>query len=99
MKMIYQKLLPLLTLSLCAQLSYAGDGDYGKNDRNERRGPPPFSQLDLDGDNSITLDEFSQHRVPHGDHETIFNHIDSDADGVITETELSNHKPPRKPRN
>ncbi|WP_281556461.1 EF-hand domain-containing protein [Thalassomonas sp. RHCl1] len=99
MKTHSTKLIPLLSLILCSQVSYGADGDYGQNDRNERRGPPQFSQLDLDGDSSVTLDEFSQHPVPRGDHETIFNHIDSNGDGIITETELTNHKPPRRPRN
>mgnify|MGYP000651316347 CR=1 FL=1 len=98
MKTFRFKRLPLLALTLFTQLSYGADDNYGQSDRNDRRGPPPFSQLDLNGDSSITLDEFSQHRLPHGDHETVFNRIDSDGDGIITETELTSHKPPRKPR-
>ncbi|WDE13146.1 EF-hand domain-containing protein [Thalassomonas haliotis] len=99
MKTYSSKLIALLSLMLCSKLSYGTDGDYRQNDRNERRGPPQFSQLDLDGDNSVTLDEFSQQPIPHGDHETIFKHIDSDGDGIITELELTSHKPPRRPRN
>ena len=44
----------------------------------------------------MTLEEFKQHPIPHGDHETLFNIIDSDGDGVINEQELSSHKPPRR---
>ena len=61
-----------------------------------RRGPPPFSSLDLDGDSLVTLSEFEQHEIPHGDHSTVFSHIDADDDGAITETEFTNHKPPRR---
>ncbi|WDE04070.1 EF-hand domain-containing protein [Thalassomonas viridans] len=99
MKIFTIKQLPLFALALCSHLSLASGNDYGQNERHERRGPPPFSQLDLDGDNGITLDEFSQHPIPRGEHETVFNHIDSNGDGTITETELTSHKPPRKPRN
>ena len=70
----------------------AGEGDA----RGQRRGPPPFSELDLNADASLTLEEFQQHQIPRGDHETIFNHIDANADGVVTEDEMKNHKPPRR---
>ncbi|MEH6348014.1 MAG: EF-hand domain-containing protein [Bermanella sp.] len=73
--------------------------DNEGEDSGKRRGPPPFSELDLDGDASLTLEEFQQHQIPRGDHETIFNHIDADGDGVVTEDEMKNHKPPRRSRN
>jgi Ca2+-binding EF-hand superfamily protein len=56
---------------------------------------PVFSDLDLDGNGSITLEEFKQHKVPHGRHEKAFGHIDSNGDSLISEEELTNHKPPR----
>jgi len=73
----------------------AGEGE----DRGQRRGPPPFSELDLNADASLTLEEFQQHQIPRGDHETIFNHIDANTDGIVTEDEMKNHKPPRRGRN
>ena len=86
----------LLSLQATA---YSDDEQGQGQDRGERRGPPAFSELDLDGDGSLTLAEFQEHKIPRGDHETVFNHIDSDSDGIITEDEMSNHKPPRRKRN
>jgi len=50
----------------------------------------------LNQDGAITLEEFKQKEVPHGDHEVIFKSIDTDGDGLISETELAEHKPPRR---
>ena len=86
------KVLFFASLTLSTSLAYSYAPEQGQNDK--RRGPPPFSQLDLNGDNSITLEEFSQHQVPRGDHEHIFNRIDSNGDQLITELELTSHKPP-----
>jgi len=61
----------------------------------KRRGPPSFSKLDLDNNGSITLEEFSQHKIPMGEHSEVFAKIDSNEDGSITQEELENHKPPR----
>jgi len=57
--------------------------------------PPPFSQLDIDQNGGITLDEFSQHKIPRGKHDEVFAKIDSNNDGVITNEELRSHKPPQ----
>ncbi len=84
-----------LALGSAQALSY--DDNEGKQN-GQRKGPPPFSELDLDEDGLITLEEFKQHKIPKGDHETIFSHIDADRDSVITEDELSSHKPPRHKR-
>jgi hypothetical protein len=70
------------------------DGDRNKP-RHER---PKFSELDLDGDDSVTFAEFEQSRVPNNDHAVIFSHIDTNADGLLTIEELVNHKPPRRKR-
>ncbi|WP_257171803.1 EF-hand domain-containing protein [Colwellia sp. M166] len=68
-----------------------------KERNNDRPGPPPsFSSLDTNANNEIDFDEFSQQKLPHGDHKTIFSHIDSDNNGVISETEFKDHKPPAK---
>lgn len=72
-------------------------GDSGQS--GERRGPPPFAELDLDSDSIITLDEFQQHEIPRGDHSSIFSAVDTDSDGQITEEEWSSHKPPKRARN
>lgn len=79
------------TATACAQTQ----GDDGEQ-RQGRRGPPTFTALDLNGDSGVTLEEFQQHDVPHGDHSTIFNAIDSNGDGLISEAELTEHKPPRR---
>lgn len=69
------------------------------NRENEpKRSPPVFKQIDQDQDGVITLDEFKQHKIPHGDHETVFSHIDCDGDGLISEQELTKHRPPRRRR-
>lgn len=88
----------LVLLSGQAMAYSDSDSEKGQN-RGERRGPPAFTELDLNGDGSLTLAEFQEHQIPRGDHETIFNHIDADADGVVTEEEMKNHKPPRRKRN
>jgi len=67
-----------------------------KKTKGERRGPPPFSKLDLDGDELITLEEFKQHKLPHGEHDVVFKHIDANGDSVISKQEMESHKPPRR---
>ena len=69
-----------------------------QDERGKRRGPPPFCVLDINSDGGITLEEFKQHKIPQGDHETIFSNIDGDNNGVISELELASHKPPRNRR-
>jgi hypothetical protein len=83
----------LMTLSLLAVFT-GSSLVHAQNQSGQRQGPPQFSELDLDGDGSVTLEEFEQHEVPHGTHEEIFSHIDSNEDGSISEDELTNHKPP-----
>lgn len=84
----------LISLSLLAV--FGGSSlVHAQNQSGQRQGPPAFSDLDLDGDGGITLEEFKQSEIPHGSHEDIFSHIDSDEDGSISEDELTNHKPPR----
>ena len=60
----------------------------------ERRGPPPFSVLDLNQDGVLRLDEFQRHAIPQGDHAEIFRTIDADADGIVTQAEYDSHRPP-----
>lgn len=84
----------LIISSCISSYSFAGSDN---EERGERRGPPQFSELDLDSDGEITLEEFLEHRGP-GSPEEVFSHIDADGDGVITESELTDHKPPRRNR-
>jgi len=60
-------------------------------------GPPPFSEFDLNGDGVMTLEEFSEHEIPHGEHAEVFSMIDANGDGQITEEEFTSHKPPAPP--
>ncbi|WP_281560786.1 EF-hand domain-containing protein [Thalassomonas sp. RHCl1] len=84
------------TLALVSSLAYSYAQDQSQN--NKRRGPPPFSQLDLNGDQAISLEEFKQHQIPRGDHETVFANIDSNGDQQISEQEHLAHKPPCSPK-
>jgi|GEM_PF-551901 len=62
-------------------------------------GPPPrpsFSLLDTNSDGEITFDEFSAHKLPKGNHETVFPKIDKDSNRVISQEEFISHKPPKK---
>lgn len=83
----------LLALCLSSANAFAKGDSEGRGKRHKR---PDFTTLDLNTDSVITLEEFSQHEIPRGDHETIFNHIDADGDGSITTQEFEDHKPPRK---
>ena len=58
-----------------------------KEQNRDRPGPPPaFSSIDVNGDDEINFEEFSQQELPHGDHQTIFN--ESDNNGVLSKTEF-----------
>ncbi len=60
-----------------------------------RKGPPDFSQLDLDSSGGISLDEFKRHRIRCSRYERVFDYIDANSDGSISEQELADHKPHR----
>ncbi|MCM2678529.1 EF-hand domain-containing protein [Echinimonas agarilytica] len=86
---------------VCGLLMSAAFGALAEPPRSHADKPerPTFSSLDVDGDGKMTLEEFSQHTIPHGKHERVFTHIDADADGVISKTEFDDHKPKRPPKN
>jgi Ca2+-binding EF-hand superfamily protein len=53
--------------------------------------------LDLNGNGVVTIDEFRQHPIPHGEHDEVFRRIDANGDGAITQAEFANHRPPPPP--
>ncbi|WP_111980095.1 EF-hand domain-containing protein [Algibacillus agarilyticus] len=59
---------------------------------------PMFAHLDLNSDGVITFDEFIEHKLPRGDHDSIFSHIDQNKDDQITEEEWLSHRPPKRSR-
>lgn len=89
------KTFPYLVASLLiiSSLNCYSRDENSQDDK--RRGPPQFSELDLDSNGEISLEEFKEHKVPHGSSEDIFMLIDTDENGVISETELTSHKPPQ----
>jgi len=74
-----------------------GPGGPGGPGSGPEQGPPPFSELDPNGDGKLTLEEFKQHKIPHGDHDEVFRMIDANGDGVITQAEFDSHRPPAPP--
>lgn len=75
--------------------AYHGYGDETQKSQGRKKFKKPrFTDLDLNGDTYITLAEFKEKPIPHGDHETVFGHIDADGNGEITQTEFESHKPP-----
>lgn len=77
------------------EVEVSADRDQARSEK-VRRGPPPFAKLDLDGSGGVSLEEFQQHRLPRGDHQTVFARIDADGDGLISETELASRKSLKK---
>lgn len=96
--------LSLLSISSWANNDYAAS-QQGLPNMGMQGGQPPmgkmqrpdFSQIDLNQDGLVTLEEFKQHKIPHGEHDVVFNHIDANHDGGITRQEFESHKPPRPP--
>lgn len=85
----------MLTLAVLAGFTSQAYAFGNQEDRGQKPERPSFTSIDLNGDGAVDLDEFSQHEIPHGDHQTVFSRIDLDGDGVITEQEFTDHKPPR----
>ena len=91
------KLLILCVFGFATLMSQA-DAKGNNSDRKKHKQRPSFVSLDADSSDSINFEEFSAHKIPFGDHQTIFDNIDSDNDGVITLEEYENHKPPQRKR-
>lgn len=88
----------IVSLILLAVLSGQA---FAKNKQSSEGKPPPrpeFSEIDINEDGDVDIDEFSSLQLPFGDHQTVFDNIDADNNGIITEEEFKNHKPPRPPR-
>ena len=84
----------LITAQAIAQASEANMA----NEERKHFKKPRFSRLDLDGNSLVTLEEFQQKPIPHGDHEIVFAHIDANGNGEITEQEFDMHRPPERHR-
>jgi hypothetical protein len=100
---MFQHISRILIIWSIATASYVVSADSSQGDKPEKRSddphenrtrkPPVFSTVDLDGNGSITLEEFKQYKLKHNRHQRTFNRIDSDGDQLISEQELKNHKP------
>lgn len=83
----------LLAITMLMVIFTQANAQDQKRDRPAR---PDFSSIDKNGDGDINMDEFSQQKLPRGDHQSIFSDIDSDNNGVISEKEFKSHRPPAK---
>lgn len=103
MKLQIAKIITVMTVagmswSSLAAVSVNNADSAGDNAQvRARPAPPPFAKLDIDGNGEVTLDEFRQLSIPHGDHQTGFTYIDSNGDGLVSEHEWLDHKPPGMP--
>ena len=93
MKLFSTSLIISSLLIIIMGQAHAKNGSHEKRERPKR---PAFTSIDLNQDGEVSFDEFSQHKIPKGDHETIFAIIDSNDDDVIDEGEFDNHKPARR---
>ena len=86
----------VLAITLLLTIFSQATAQAQEQSRDRPGSPPAFSSIDVNGDDEISFDEFSQQVLPHGDHRTIFDHIDSDTNGIISKTEFKNHRPSAK---
>ena len=90
----YVKLTLAIMLSISAtSLVQARNAEHDNNRQHQR---PSFESIDTNADGEIDFEEFSAHKIPHGDHQTIFDTIDTNSNGVISNEEFTNHKPPQR---
>lgn len=90
--MIYTRVIILTTLFI-ASVS-AVQANNSKPTHKDPHQRPSFESIDTNNDGNINFEEFSSHKLPHGDHQTVFTSIDIDNSGVISQNEFNNHKPP-----
>jgi Ca2+-binding EF-hand superfamily protein len=91
---IYSKITLIITLLVAVSgQAQANDNRSGKERPHAR---PSFESIDSNADGDIDFDEFSSHKIPHGDHQTVFSHIDIDNNGIISSEEFNSHKPPHR---
>lgn len=90
----YFKLILAITLIIStSNLVQAKRTDPSKHGPAQR---PNFESIDINENGEIDFTEFSSHKRPHGDAQTIFDTIDTDSDGLISNEEFVNHKPPMR---
>lgn len=85
-----------LTLVLMISISVTSLVQAKNTEHNRKHQRPSFGTLDSNSDGEIDFKEFSSHKIPHGDHQTVFNIIDSNSDGVLSNDEFTDHKPPQR---
>jgi len=72
---------------------------FSKPSTGERPKPPTFSEMDANGDGSVTFKEFSRIKLPARlDAISVFGQIDNDDDGHLSEQEVKSFRPPRPVR-
>lgn len=91
-----------LAAALLAGTALGSSDEYDRDDYYERRGPMPFSVLDLNGDGMVTAEEHAQVRAERRAHRAgmgypmrgaayapNFEQVDRDNSGAIDREELS----------
>lgn len=85
----------MLSISVTSQVQ-AKNSEHNQNRQHQR---PSFESIDTNSDGEVNFEEFSSHKIPHGDPQTIFDSIDTDSNGIISNEEFTNHKPPQRRKN
>lgn len=80
----------LISVSSFVQANNTNQNKKGSHQR------PTFESIDTNADGDIDFEEFSAHKLPYGDHQTVFDNIDFDTNGIISNVEFVNHKPPQR---
>ena len=89
----FQLILVITLLISTSSLVQAKNTEHRKNGLLQR---PSFESIDTNADGEINFNEFSSHKLPHGDHQRVFDIIDSNSNGIISNEEFVNHKPPMR---
>jgi len=86
----------LILLALALTISQTGFANNSQQDHSKKPKRPCFSSIDTNEDGQINFTEFSNHKIPHGDHQQVFSLIDTNNNGEISKQEFNDHKPPRQ---